>query len=218
MIKEFNTLAAELADTGVTLVAISKKKPVTAIQELYEAGQRDFGENRVSELVDKQAQLPQDIRWHFVGHLQSKKTKKIAPFVHLIQSVDSEKLLEEIDKQADRSERRIDVLLQFKIAAEESKYGFDWEDGLAAARRSLSLPHVRVTGVMGMATFTDDSEQVRGEFRKLRTYFERLRSEVFSEDPAFREISMGMSGDYPLAVAEGSTMVRIGSLLFGPRD
>ena len=218
MIKEFNNLTQELAAQDITLVAISKKKPVSDILKLYETGHRDFGENRVSELEEKQAQLPEDIRWHFVGHLQSKKTKKIAPFIHLIQSIDSEKLLEEVDKQAGRNERTIEVLLQFKIAAEESKYGFELAEGLAAARLSLELPHVRVVGVMGMATYTEDTEQVRSEFRTLRDYFETLRTELFSDRPYFREISMGMSGDYPVAIEEGSTMVRIGSLLFGPRD
>lgn len=218
MIKEFNNLMQELANSDVTLVAISKKKPGSDILRLYEEGHRDFGENRVSELEEKYEQLPKDIRWHFVGHLQSKKTKKIAPFVHMIQSIDSEKLLEEVDKQAGRSDRTIDVLLQFKIAAEDSKYGFDLEEGMAVAQRSLELSNVRVVGVMGMATFTDDMEQVRGEFRTLRRYFESLQEQVFSDRPFFREISMGMSGDYPVAIEEGSTMIRIGSLLFGPRN
>lgn len=218
MIKEFNDLSRELTDAGVRLVAISKKKPVADILRLYEAGHRDFGENRASELEEKQAQLPEDIRWHFVGHLQSKKAKIIAPFVHMIHSIDSEKLLIEVDRQAERGNRRIDVLLQFKIAEEESKYGFDMEEGLSVARTSLELTHVRVVGVMGMATYTEDMEQVRREFRTLADYFEKLQSKLFSRTESFKEISMGMSGDYPVAIEEGSTMVRIGSLLFGSRD
>lgn len=218
MIKEFNNLFLELAEAGVRLVAVSKKKPIADILRLYEAGHRDFGENRASELEEKYAQLPKDIRWHFVGHLQSKKAKTIAPFVHMIHSIDSEKLLIELDRQAERSNRTIDVLLQFKIAEEESKYGFDLEEGLCVAGTSLELTHVRVVGVMGMATFTEDMEQVRREFRTLADYFEKLKSKLFSRTESFKEISMGMSGDYPVAIEEGSTMVRVGSLLFGPRD
>lgn len=218
MIKEFNDLSRSLAEAGVRLVAVSKTKSAADILRLYEAGHRDFGENRASELEEKQAQLPKDIRWHFVGHLQSKKAKTIAPFVHMIHSIDSEKLLIEIDRQAERSNRTIDVLLQFKIAAEESKYGFDLKEGLCVAGTSLELTHVRVVGVMGMATYTEDMEQVRREFRTLTDYFEKLKSKLFSRTESFKEISMGMSGDYPVAIEEGSTMVRVGSLLFGPRD
>ena len=209
----------ELTAWNSKLIAVSKTKPVESIQVLYEMGQRDFGENRVQELLDKQALLPSDIRWHLIGHLQTNKVKYIAPFVHLIHSVDSEKLLVEINRQAARADRVIPVLLQFHIAAEETKYGFSLEEaeGVLQNRAVHPLDHVQIAGVMGMATFTDNEDQVRKEFKTLKQIFDSLKNTYFANDTAFREISMGMSGDYRLALQEGSTLVRIGSLLFGNR-
>lgn len=201
------------------MVAVSKTKPTAAIFELYEKGQRDFGENRVQELMPKYEALPKDIRWHLIGHLQSNKVKYIAPFVHLIHSVDSLELLREIDKQARKNERVIDCLLQFHIAQEESKFGLQWEEVQQWPTDVFSaLPNIRLCGVMGMATFTDDEEQVRREFRQLREIFDALKNRFFTTEERFREISMGMSDDYRIALQEGSTMLRIGTLLFGQRN
>ncbi len=201
------------------LIAVSKTKPPEDIMVLYRKGQLDFGENRVQELLDKQAELPADIRWHAIGHLQRNKVKSVVPFVHLIHSVDSPRLLREINKRARAEERVVNCLLQFKIAEEESKYGFDrataWE--LLGSEAFKAYRHVRICGVMGMATFTDDMDQVRQEFQRLRRLFDELKTTFFAEQDSFREISMGMSGDYAVALEEGSTMVRIGTLLFGPR-
>jgi len=210
----------ELQPHGATLVAISKTKPIDAVLELYDEGHRDFGENRAQELAAKYKALPRDIRWHMVGHLQTNKVKYIAPFVHLIHSVDSAKVLKEINKQAAKAGRIINVLLQFKIAQEETKYGLEWEEAesLLSSEAFAAMENVRVCGVMGMATFTEAEAQVRREFQKLKGYFDRLKAEFFSGDDAFREVSMGMSSDYPIALEEGSTMVRIGTLLFGERD
>ena len=216
MLKEVYTT---LEPYGASLVAVSKTHPDEAILQLYAEGQRDFGENRVPELVEKYERLPKDIRWHLIGHLQTNKVKYIAGFVALIHSVDSLKLLAEINHRAESHQRVIDVLLQFKIAAEDTKYGLT----LAAAEEILRSPdyaafrHIRVVGVMGMATFTDREEQVRAEFDQLRAHFTYLKTQYFPNEPSFREISMGMSDDYLLALAAGSTMVRIGSLLFGAR-
>lgn len=212
-------LLRELSATGTALVAVSKTHPPERVLELYRQGQRIFGENRAQEMLEKYRALPKDIDWHLIGHLQTNKVKYIAPFVRMIHSVDSLRLLEEIDRQAVKSNRVIDCLLQFHIAREETKFGFDE----AEAREMLSgttfslLKNVRICGVMGMATFTDDAGLVRSEFRRLKTIFERLKKEFFADAPYFREISMGMSGDWRIAVEEGSTMVRIGSLLFGER-
>ncbi len=200
----------------VTLVAVSKTKPNEDIQALYDLGQRDFGENYVQELVDKQAALPKDIRWHFIGHLQSNKVKYIAPFVHLIHGVDSFKLLQEIHKQAAKHDRIIECLLQVHIAQEETKFGMDeteLEEALAAA---AGLPHVRVCGLMGMASFSDDQEKIRTEFRQLKKIFDKI-GEWPVVNGEWTQLSMGMSGDYAIAIEEGSTIVRIGSLLFGAR-
>lgn len=204
----YERIKKELQAKAVTLVAVSKTKPVEDILELYELGHRDFGENYVQELVDKEAQLPKDIRWHFIGHLQSNKVKYIAPFVHLIHGVDSFKLLQEIDKQAKKQNRIIDCLLQVYIAKEETKFGLD-ENELAEVLMS-ELVNARVCGLMGMASFSDDMELVRSEFRYLKT--------LFDKQPKLQTLSMGMSGDYRIAVEEGSNMVRIGSLLFGERQ
>ena len=209
----------ELAATNTTLVAVSKTKPVAQIQAMYDEGQRIFGENRVQELVEKQAVLPKDIEWHQIGHLQTNKVKYIAPFVSLIHAVDSLKLLKEINKQAIKNNRTIDCLLQFHIAEEISKFGFDQKEveTMLTAEEFKQLSNVRIVGVMGMATFTHDKEQVKLEFRHLKNLFDKLKQNHFQKATEFKEISMGMSGDYQLAVTEGSTMVRIGSLLFGRR-
>lgn len=209
----YQQIKQELAAKQVTLVAVSKTKPVADIEVLYALGQRDFGENYVQELVDKQAQLPPDIHWHFIGHLQSNKVKYIAPFVHLIHGVDSLKLLKEIDKQAVKNNRIIHCLLQVHIASEETKFGMD-ENELTEAIQQLNLfPNVKVCGLMGMASFSDDENKLRTEFNTLHTL---LQKSAISHQPS-AILSMGMSGDYKMAIEEGSTMVRIGSLLFGAR-
>jgi len=212
-------ILSKLAKTNTKLVAVSKTKPAAQILAMYEQGQRIFGENRIQELVDKQAELPADISWHAIGHLQTNKVKYIAPFVALIHSVDSLKLLKEINKQAARNDRTIDCLLQIKIAAEESKFGLSESSALELLQSEAyqQMKNIRIVGLMGMATFTEDEAQVRQEFRQLKNFFEQLKSDFFATDPHFIEISMGMSGDFELAQAEGSTMVRIGSLLFGSR-
>lgn len=199
----------------VTLIAVSKTKPNEAVQEAYDAGQRDFGENRVQELAPKYEALPKDIRWHLIGHLQSNKVKYIAPFVYMIHSVDSEKLLAEIDKQAAKNQRIIPVLLQIFIAQEETKFGFSPEEAEALLTTNIAqrYPNVRIEGLMGMATNTDDESQVRSEFRQLKTLFEKLKTQHSS----MHILSMGMSSDWPLAVEEGSTMIRVGSSIFGSR-
>jgi len=205
--------------TDVTLVAVSKTKPNDMIEEAYSENQRHFGENKVQDLVDKFESLPQDIKWHFIGHLQTNKVKFIAPFVHLIHAVDSLKLLKEINKQALKNNRIIDVLLQFHIAKEDSKFGFKYEDAefLIDSPDFYNLKNIRIVGVMGMATFTDDKNQIKFEFSTLKNYFEILKSNQFKFANYFKEISMGMSGDYQLAIEEGSTIVRIGSSIFGAR-
>lgn len=204
---------------SVTLVAVSKTKPVEVIREAYDAGQRVFGENKVQEMVDKHDQLPQDISWHLIGHLQTNKVKYIAPFVDLIHSVDSYKLLQEINKQAQKHNRVIPCLLQFHIASEETKFGLSFEEAkeILEDRDFVHLDNVELVGVMGMASFTDDEEIVRREFQSLYSYFLLIKSHFFKLNPAFKHISMGMSGDYALAIEEGSTMVRVGSKLFGGR-
>lgn len=214
--EKYKAVAEELQQAGVTLVAVSKTKPVEDILALYELGQRDFGENYVQELVDKAASLPNDIRWHFIGHLQSNKVKYIAPFVQLIHGVDSLKLLAAINKQATKHNRMIDCLLQVHIATEETKFGLDERElsEVAAQINMAKLTNVNIRGLMGMASFSDDPELVRNEFRLLKSLFDKYA-------PSFDQwemLSMGMSGDYKMAIEEGSTMVRIGSLLFGERQ
>ena len=210
------TVLADIKNTKTQLVVVSKTRSLEAIRAIYEQGPRTFGENRVAELVEKQGQLPKDIEWHFIGHLQTKKVKHIAPFIQLIHSVDNDRVLVEINKQAERNERVIDVLLQFKIAQEESKYGFDWKtaDTFLNSENFQKLKNIRVVGVMGMATFTDNMDQVQKEFKTLKKIFDRLESKHFGMVKSFQEISMGMSGDYKIAMKEGSTMIRLGSLLF----
>ena len=202
----------------VTLVAVSKTKPVEQLMQAYEAGQRIFGENKVQELCAKEEVMPKDIEWHMIGHLQSNKVKYIAPFVALIHGVDSFKLLKEINKQGVKNKRRIPCLIQFHIAQEESKFGFDMDEVLHMLSSSeyTELTQVEIRGVMGMATFTDNEEQLRAEFAYLKRCFVELHSNYF-QDETFNTISMGMSGDYKIAIQEGSTMVRIGSSIFGGR-
>ena len=199
----------------VTLVAVSKTKPVEDLQEAYEAGIRDFGENKIQEMCDKYEVLSKDIRWHMIGHVQSNKVKYMAPFVYLIHGVDSLKLLKEINKQAEKNNRVIDVLLQQFIADEETKFGLDKEEIQHIMQEEIQhLPNVRVVGLMGMATFTEDENQIREEFHSLKSNFDSLKS-IYEN---ISILSMGMSGDYQIAIEEGSTMVRIGSSIFGHRN
>jgi pyridoxal phosphate enzyme (YggS family) len=204
----------------VSIVAVSKRKSAGEIRMAYEAGQRIFGENRVQELLGKQPELPADIRWHMVGHLQTNKVRYIAGFIDMIQSVDSLKLLQTIDREALRVNRVISCLLQIHIAREETKFGFSPEEvrELTASGIIDTLTSVRIAGLMGMATFTSDSDRVRSEFRQLHGIFRELKDTYFASSVDFREISMGMTGDYRLAIEEGSTMIRVGTLIFGPRN
>jgi pyridoxal phosphate enzyme (YggS family) len=204
---------------NVKLIAVSKTKPVEDLLVAYNAGQRVFGENKVQEMCDKQEVLPKDIEWHLIGHLQSNKVKYIAPFVSLIHAVDSLKLLKEIDKEAKKNDRIIPVLLQFHIAQEETKFGLDFEEAkeILESNEFVEMQHVQIVGLMGMATFTDNQEQIEDEFRNLYNYFHVIKSHYFKFNDDFKEISMGMSGDYLLAIEAGSTMVRVGSSIFGGR-
>ncbi|SFP73070.1 YggS family pyridoxal phosphate-dependent enzyme [Hymenobacter arizonensis] len=209
----------ELAGTTARLVVVTKTHPVEKLEEAYAAGARIFGENRPQEMAAKQPQLPADVEWHLIGQLQTNKVKLLAPFVHTVQSIDSLKLLRELDKHAAANDRLINGLLQFHIAQEENKSGLSLGEAeeILASEEFQQLRHVRLTGVMGVATFTSDEAQLRQEFQQLRGYFEQLKTTYFANQPGFREISMGMSGDYALAVAEGSTLVRVGSAIFGSR-
>jgi len=212
--KAYHQIKQEFANASVTLVAVSKLKPASDIEALYKLGQLDFGENYVQELVEKQAILPANINWHFIGHLQSNKVKYIAPFVHLIHGVDSLKLLQEINKQALKNNRVIDCLLQVHIAKEETKFGMDAPELSDALEAAKHLPNVNIRGLMGMASFSDDQEVVASEFNYLHELF---TTHHFNVQPT-AVLSMGMSADYALAIKSGSTMVRIGSLLFGARQ
>lgn len=205
---------------GVRLVAVSKYKTVEEIKEVYDFGQRIFGENKAQEMKAKHTELPSDIEWHFIGHLQKNKVKYIAPYVSLVHSIDSLELLQEVDKEAAKSDRVIPCLLQFHIATEETKFGLDLSEAkaLLESESFSQMQHVRIDGVMGMASFTDDKEQVRKEFVHLREIFITLRDTYFPGEGHFKEISMGMSDDYPIAMEEGATLVRIGSKIFGARD
>ncbi|MDP3393770.1 YggS family pyridoxal phosphate-dependent enzyme [Sediminibacterium sp.] len=214
----YQNIIKELISSNTILVAVSKTKPNEDLMELYELGQRDFGENYVQELVDKAASLPNDIRWHFIGHLQSNKVKYIAPFVHLIHGVDSLKLLQEINKQAFKNNRVIDCLLQIHIAEEETKFGLDETELEQIIAQIGQLPNVRICGLMGMASFSEDQIKVRNEFKKLNHIFNQNKSWFIKHSSKEPILSMGMSGDYAKAIEEGSTMVRIGSLLFGARN
>lgn len=205
---------------GVRLAAVSKTHSPEEIMEAYQAGQRCFAENKAQELAAKYPVLPADIEWHFIGHLQTNKVKYITPFVAMIHSVDSLRLLQAINREANKNDRIIPCLLQFHIAGEETKFGLSPEeaDYLLRSAEFRVLQNIRIAGVMGMATFTEDWQQVRTEFRNLKNIFDRLKRDFFSEDPHFREISMGMSDDYSIAIEEGSTLVRIGSSIFGARN
>lgn len=202
------------------LIAVSKTKPIEDLKAAYEAGIRDFGENKVQEIQAKQPEMPADIRWHMIGHLQSNKVKYIAPYVHLIHGVDSFKLLKEINKQGKKIDRVIPVLLQMHIAEEESKFGFDRAEleEMLNSEEFAQLTHVQIKGLMGMATFTENSDQIRKEFRGLKTLFEELKKRDLPPFVHMEDLSMGMSGDYQIAQEEGSTMVRIGSAIFGARN
>lgn len=216
--EQISRLHQELPE-GVSLLAISKYQPIEALQEAYDAGQRMFGENHIQEMAAKAAALPKDIAWHFTGHVQTNKIKYMAPFVSLIHAVDSFRLLREIDKHAAKHERCIDCLLQIHIAQEETKYGLSVDEcrQLLANEPWRELQHIRITGLMAMGSNTDDLEQVRNEFRKIKQLFDELKSTYFVDEPSFCQLSEGMTDDYPIAIEEGSTIVRIGSMIFGER-
>lgn len=210
----------EVERVNVKLVAVSKTKPVEQLLEAYHAGQRIFGENTVQELVEKHEQMPADIGWHMIGHLQTNKVKYIAPFIDLIQSADSLKLLQEINKQALKNNRVINCLLQIYIADEETKYGLDFDEAIELLRSEeyTVLKNVRITGVMGIATYTENQKKIKEEFYELHTFFKGLKQSFFVDDEEFKEISMGMSTDYKIAIEQGSTMIRLGSTIFGKRE
>lgn len=204
----------------VQLVAVSKTKPNELILEAYHHGQKIFGENKVQEMAAKYESMPKDIEWHFIGHLQTNKIKYLVPFVHLIHGVDSFKLLKSIDSEAKKAGRIISCLLQFHIAEEETKFGLSLEEAeeILDSEEYKKLQNIQLCGVMGMATYTEDEDQIRKEFAHLKSCFDHLKSKYFGHDTGFKEISMGMSGDYPIAIEEGSTMIRIGSNIFGERN
>jgi pyridoxal phosphate enzyme (YggS family) len=211
----------ESVQPTATLVAVSKTKPNSDLQEAYDAGQRHLGENKIQEMTEKWETLPKDIHWHMIGHTQRNKVKYMAPYVHLIHSVDSPRLAKEINKQAKNNDRIIDGLLQVHIAEEESKFGFDRDELLEylASDAFKALENIQIKGLMGMATFTDDKNQVRKEFKTLKALFEEIKTgDIIADRHDFTELSMGMTGDYEIAMEEGSTMIRIGSAIFGSRD
>ncbi|QKJ29700.1 YggS family pyridoxal phosphate-dependent enzyme [Mucilaginibacter mali] len=212
-------LKKETDQYNVTLVVVSKTKPIEDIQQAYDAGQRVFGENQVQELVEKYEALPKDIEWHLIGHLQTNKVKYIAPFISLIQSVDSIKLLQEINKHALKNDRVIDCLLQIYIADEETKYGLSFDEAIELLRSEeyAELKNIRIRGLMGIATNTDNEKQIKEEFYELDTFFDGLSQSIFRKEDTFDELSMGMSSDYKIAMEQGSTMIRVGSTVFGAR-
>jgi len=220
MIAENLSLLSKKIPSNIQLVAVSKTKPIELLMQAYDHGQRHLGENKVQELVSKHESLPKDINWHFIGHLQRNKVKYIAGFVHLIHGVESLKLLKEIDKQGQKNNRIINVLLQFHIAEETSKFGLNLLEAqqLLVDEAYLGFSNICISGVMGMATFTDDTEQVRNEFRTLKSIYNELKMSFFEDSNDFKVISMGMSGDYEIAIEEGSTLIRVGSSIFGARD
>ena len=220
MIAENLSLLSKKIPSNIQLVAVSKTKPIELLMQAYDHGQRHLGENKVQELVSKHESLPKDINWHFIGHLQRNKVKYIAGFVHLIHGVESLKLLKEIDKQGQKNNRIINVLLQFHIAEETSKFGLNLLEAqqLLVDDAYLGFSNICISGVMGMATFTDDTEQVRNEFRTLKSIYNELKMSFFNDSNDFKVISMGMSGDYEIAIEEGSTLIRVGSSIFGARD
>ncbi|MBB5394501.1 YggS family pyridoxal phosphate-dependent enzyme [Mucilaginibacter sp. AK015] len=213
------SLNNETSNINVALLAVSKTKPVADLQEAYDAGQRLFGENTVQELVEKQEQLPQDIEWHLIGHLQTNKVKYIAPFISMIQSVDSMKLLQEINKHALKNNRVIDCLLQIYIADEETKFGLGFDEAIEFLRSEeyAALKNIRIRGLMGIATNTANEKQIKEEYYELKTFFDGIKTSFFRKDDTFDTLSMGMSADYKLAIEQGSNMVRLGSTIFGGR-
>ncbi|MBM3401077.1 MAG: YggS family pyridoxal phosphate-dependent enzyme [Bacteroidetes bacterium] len=215
-----SSIKKEIGTKGVKLIAVSKTKPLESIIEAYDSGQRLFGENMVQELTEKYNKLPKDIEWHLIGHLQTNKVKYIAPFISMIHSVDSLKLLQEINKQALKADRIIDCLLQLEIADEDTKYGMEMAEAVELLRSDefKALKNIRICGVMGIATLTNNRKKTQEEFYELNTFFRGLKAAFFRNDPAFTEKSMGMSGDYELAIEEGSTMIRLGSTIFGERN
>ncbi|WP_428331226.1 YggS family pyridoxal phosphate-dependent enzyme [Mucilaginibacter sp.] len=217
--ENIKSLKKETVPINVTLIAVSKTKPAEELQEAYDAGQRLFGENMVQELVEKYEQLPKDIKWHLIGHLQSNKVKYIAPFISMIQSVDSLKLLQEINKHAEKNKRVIDCLLQIYIADEETKYGLGFDEAIELIRSEeiAALKNICIRGLMGIATNTDNEKQIKDEYYELRTFFDGMKQSFFRKDTAFDTLSMGMSSDYKLAIEQGSNMVRLGSTIFGKR-
>lgn len=220
-IKESLLRFRESVQPQATLVAVSKTKPIQDLEEAYDAGQRHYGENKIQEMTEKWETLPKDIMWHMIGHTQRNKVKYMAPYVHLIHSVDSPRLLKEINKQAKNNKRVIDCLLQIHIAEEETKFGFDEAElvDLLNDEAFIEYENVQIKGLMGMATFTDNKEQIRKEFKNLAQLFKKIKQEqLLSSRHEFTELSMGMTGDYEIALEEGSTMVRIGSAIFGSRD
>ncbi|MCP4311107.1 MAG: YggS family pyridoxal phosphate-dependent enzyme [Bacteroidetes bacterium] len=219
IVEKLNSIRESLPPE-IILVAVSKTKPDEMILEAYEAGQRDFGENKVQDLAAKQERLPKDIRWHMIGHLQSNKVKYLASFVHMIHGVDSLKLVGAINKEAARHDRTIDCLLQVRIAQEETKFGLPREEllGLVESELFAGMKNIRLRGLMGMATYTENREQIRAEFQRLNLIFDEMKATAYKDAGYFDQRSYGMSGDYLLAVDEGSTMVRVGSLIFGLRN
>jgi pyridoxal phosphate enzyme (YggS family) len=217
--EKLKNLKKEIDSLKVRLIAVSKTQSVEEILEAYEAGQRDFGENLVQELVEKAEKLPKDIKWHQIGHLQTNKVKYIAPFISVIHSVDSLRILKEINKQALRNERVIDCLLQVHIAEEETKYGLNYDELIDILRSEdiQTLKNIRIIGLMGIATNTKSERVIKEEFYELKTLFAGIKESFFKNDDAFKEVSMGMSSDYKIAIAQGSTMIRVGSLIFGSR-
>jgi pyridoxal phosphate enzyme (YggS family) len=215
-IKEIN---AALKNTPCKLIAVTKTKPADMLMEAYEAGCKMFGENKVQEMVSKQEILPKDIEWHLIGHLQTNKVKYIAPFVSLIHSIDSFKLLQEVDKQAQKAGRIISCLLQIHIAEEETKFGLSYEEAenLLQTAELPGLQYIKISGLMGMATFTEDKTRIRKEFRGLKAFFDKMKGQVLPLNVEMQELSMGMSSDYQIAIEEGSTLIRVGSSIFGAR-
>ena len=216
IVSNINKILQEIPKS-VKLVAVSKTKPIKDIKTAYDAGYKIFGENKVQELVNKYESLPKDIEWHMIGHLQTNKVKYIAPFVSLIHAVDSRKLLNEINKQAEKNNRQINCLLQIKIAKEETKFGLSVNDAEQILKEKNTYKNIIFSGLMGMATNTDNHEQILSEFKQLFDTFKLFKTNYFADNTNFKEISMGMSGDYKLAISQGSTIIRVGSLIFGKR-
>ncbi|TFF35630.1 YggS family pyridoxal phosphate-dependent enzyme [Mucilaginibacter psychrotolerans] len=213
------SLKKETEGTNVTLLAVSKTKPAAELMEAYDAGQRLFGENMVQELVEKHETMPKDIEWHLIGHLQTNKVKYIAPFISMVQSVDSMKLLQEINKHAEKNKRIIDCLLQIYIADEDTKYGLGFDEAIELLRSEeyAALKNIRIRGLMGIATNTDNEKQIKDEYYELKTFFDGVKASFFRKEVSFDTLSMGMSADYKLAIEQGSNMVRLGSTIFGAR-